>query len=85
MLKILLAAMISLSIITACGRNDDQMTTPSPSPATTDNANNKTGSMADDMGNAVNDVEDGVGDAVKGAGDAVKNTGNAIKNMNTGK
>lgn len=79
MLKILLAAMISLSLITACGRKDDQ--TPSPSPAVTDDANN----MADDLGNAVNDVEDGVGDAVKGAGNAVENTGNAIKDMNTGK
>lgn len=79
MLKILLAAMISLSLITACGRNNEE--TPSPSP----NATNDGNSMADDMGNAVNNVEDGVGDAVKGAGEAVENTGNAIKNMNTGK
>ena len=79
MLKIILAAMISLSLITACGRNNDEA--PSPTPGATDDAN----SMADDMGNAVNDVEDGVGDAVKGAGNAVENTGNAIKNMNTGK
>ena len=74
MLKILLAAMISLSIITACGRNNDEA--PTPSPDTTEN-----GSMADDMNDAMDDVEDGVGDAVKGAGDAMKDTGDAVKNM----
>lgn len=74
MIKILLAAMISLSIITACGRNNDE--TPTPTPNTADNAN-----VADDMQNAMDDVEDGVGDAVKSTGDAIKDTGDAVKNM----
>lgn len=79
MLKILIAAMISLSIITACGQKNEE--TPTPSPAVTNDANN----MADDMGDAMDDMEDGVGDAMNGAGDAVKDAGDAVKNMSNGK
>lgn len=78
MIKILLAAIISLSMITACGQNSTE--NPSPSPAHTDDSN-----MANDIKNTVDDIENGVGDAVNDAGDAVKDTGNAVKNMNNSK
>lgn len=73
MLKILIAAMVTLSIITACGRDDGNV--PTPSPSATDNAND----IANSVGDAVGDVEKGVGDAINGAGDAVKGVGNAAR------
>ena len=71
MLKILLATMVTLSIITACGRNDENVQNPTPTP--TNNTD-----MGDSVGNAVGDMEKGMGDAINGAGNAVKSVGDGV-------
>lgn len=71
MLKILIAAMVTLSIITACGRDDGNVQNPTPTP---DNNTN----VGDGISNAVGDVEKGMGDAINGAGNAVKSVGDGV-------
>lgn len=88
MLRILIVTMVTLSIITACGRNNNAPeTSPTPS-ATNQPITNDMNNMADDLENGAGDVMNGAGDAVngvgnavKGAGNAVKDAGNAMKNM----
>ena len=69
MLKILIATMVTLSIITACGRDDGNV----PDPTPTNNSN-----LGDDMKDAAGDVEKGMGDAINGAGNAVKSVGDGV-------
>lgn len=71
MLKILIATIVTLSIITACGRDDGNVQDPTPTP------NN---SIGNDVSDAVGDAEKGMGDAINGAGNAVKSVGDGVGN-----
>lgn len=82
MLKILIAAMVTLSIITACGRDDNKAPDPTPAPSATNKPiTDDMNDMADDLENGAGDAMKGAGDAVNGVGDAMNDAGNSMKNM----
>lgn len=91
MLRFLLAAMVTLSIITACGRDDGKVNDPKPTATDTpvkndmdkagDDLKDGAGDAVKGAGDAVKDIGEGAGDAVKGAGNAVKDAGNSMKDM----
>ena len=81
MLKILIAAMITLSMITACGRSGGNDNEPTPSPSATNKPMDDMNNMVDDVEDGAGDLMNGAGDAVKGMGDAAKDAGNSMRNM----
>lgn len=86
--KNLLAATILISMLSACGCDNNSgtvTTSPSPTtaatdrPNTTNDANNNMENAADSAGNAVEDAGNAVGNTVEGVTDAV---GNAMDGNN---
>ena len=78
-LTTLLAVMMILSVMTACGGRDKNTTSPTPAvntpsvtttPAPDDNNTNNDGYVEDDRGNG---IIDDAGDAIKDAGQGVEN------------
>lgn len=69
--KFITAAVLTAIMLSGCGMNDGN--TSSPTPNATDNSN-----IGNDVGDAVKDIGSGAGDAVKDTGDAA---GNAVKDM----
>lgn len=82
----LLAGILALSAMTACGANDNSVVTPTPSasPQASQNEHNvnKGENDVDDgmdsIGDAANSITDGAGDAIK---DATQGVENAVGDM----
>ncbi len=79
--KIIFAALVCVSMLCSCGRNNRTEVTPSPeptlavtdSPTSTADATNegRDGSVVDEMGNMVEDAGDAMGEAAQDMGNAV--------------